>query len=210
VEPAEALRALLKGLALGFSIAAPVGPIGVLVIRRTMTRGFRSGFASGLGAASADAVYGVIAAAGLTLVSDFLVRQAFWMRLLGGGFLLVLGARIFFSRPPDPDAPPPRGGSGGDYFSTFLLTLSNPMTIIAFAAILGGLGASGGGAFRLGAFLLVLGVFSGSALWWLTLSALVGAFRARLTGGALVWVNRAAGAVIIVFAVAILLGLAAD
>ena len=204
MEPAEALRALLKGLALGFSIAAPVGPIGVLVIRRTMTRGFRSGFTSGLGAASADAVYGVIAAAGLTLVSDFLVRQAFWMRLLGGGFLLYLGARIFFSRPPDPDAPVPRGGSGGDYFSTFLLTLSNPMTIIAFVAILGGLGA--GGAFRLGAFLLVLGVFSGSALWWLTLSALVGALRARLTGGALLWVNRAAGAVIVVFAIAILAG----
>ena len=204
---AEALRALLKGLALGFSIAAPVGPIGVLVIRRTMTRGFRSGFASGLGAASADAVYGVIAAAGLTLVSDFLVRQAFWMRLLGGGFLLVLGVRIFFSRPTDPDAPPARGGSGGDYFSTFLLTLSNPMTIIAFVAILGGLGAGGGGAFRLGAFLLVLGVFSGSALWWLTLSALVGALRARLTGSALAWVNRAAGAVIVVFAIAILAGL---
>jgi threonine/homoserine/homoserine lactone efflux protein len=200
----EALGVFLKGIALGFSIAAPVGPIGVLVIRRSMARGFQAGLASGLGAASADAVYGTIAAAGLTLVADFLVRQSFWMGLLGGTFLVFLGMQIFFSRPADPNAQPDQGSPGGDYLSTFLLTLSNPMTIIAFVAILGSVGTAGNGEFRLGAFLLVLGVFSGSALWWLALSALVGFLRARLTSQTLLWVNRAAGLVIFAFAVAIL------
>jgi len=200
----ETLGVFLKGIALGFSIAAPVGPIGVLVIRRSMARGFCAGLASGLGAASADAVYGTIAAAGLTLVADFLVRQSFWMGLLGGTFLVFLGMQIFFSRPADPNAQPDQGSPGGDYLSTFLLTLSNPMTIIAFVAILGSVGAVGSGEFRLGAFLLVMGVFSGSALWWLALSALVGFLRARLTSQTLLWVNRAAGLVIFAFAVAIL------
>jgi threonine/homoserine/homoserine lactone efflux protein len=200
----DAFRVLLKGLALGFSIAAPVGPIGVLVIRRTISHGFKSGLASGLGAASADALYGTVAAAGLTLVADFLVQQSLWMGLLGGAFLTFLGLRIFFSRPPQTESPQPHNSAGGDYLSTFFLTLSNPMTIIAFVAILGGLGAVDSGAFRLGAFLIVLGVFSGSALWWLLLSALVGLLRARLTSQALLWVNRAAGLVILAFSGAIL------
>jgi len=123
---------------------------------------------------------------------------------VGGGFLLFLGISIFFSRPPNPNDPTQKVNSAGDYLSTFLLTLSNPMTIISFAAILGGLGSGGGSAFRLGAFLLVLGVFSGSALWWLTLSTVVGTFRARLTDRALLWVNRASGVVIMVFALTIL------
>ncbi len=201
---AEVLRVLLKGLALGFSIAAPVGPIGVLVIRRTMAHGFRSGLASGMGAASADALYGIVVAAGLTLVADFLVRHAFWMGLVGGGFLLFLGLRIFFSPPANPQAPQPAASASSDYLSTFLLTLSNPMSILAFVAILSGLSAADSGTFRLGAFVLVLGIFSGSALWWLLLSALVGLLRAHLTSQVLLWVNRAAGVLIVVFSVAIL------
>lgn len=193
----------LKGLALGFSIAAPVGPIGVLCIRRSMTRGFKAGLVSGLGAASADALYGTLAAAGLTLVADFLAAQSLWMGLLGGGFLLYLGASTLLSRPAEGEAQLPKGSPGGDYLSTFLLTLSNPLTIFAFVAIFSGMGATGGG-YRLGAFLLVLGVFCGSALWWLLLSALVSLLRARVTSGTLLWVNRAAGFTIIAFAVAVL------
>lgn len=196
----ESLRIILKGLLLGFSIAAPVGPIGLLCIRRTLERGIRSGLASGLGAASADAVYGAIAAAGLTLVADFLAGGQRWLGIFGGAFLLYLGARTFFNQPSAPAEARDSRSLAGDYASTFLLTLSNPMTIFAFIAIFSGFGAPASGAFRFSAFLLVLGVFSGSAFWWLTLSVLVNFLRQRLDARLLVIINKAAAVLIIAFA----------
>lgn len=196
------IQTLLKGLALGFSIAAPVGPIGVLCIRRTAERGFKAGLASGLGAASADAVYGAIAAAGLTFVAEFLVRQGTRLGLLGGAFLLYLGVRTFLSPPPQGELQEKGGSIGGDYLSTFLLTLSNPVTIFSFAAIFGGLSAEAD--FRASAFLLVLGVFLGSALWWLALSTAVNFLRGKMTDRLLLWINRAAGVVITVFGLVML------
>ena len=191
---------LAQGIVLGFSIAAPVGPIGVLCIRRTLQNGFKSGLASGLGAASADAAYGAIAAAGLTLVADFLARQQTWLGMLGGAFLLFLGVRTFRSPPPEADGGDTQVNTlGGDYLSTFLLTLSNPITILSFAALFGGLSAQGGAASQRYAFVLVLGVFIGSALWWLTLATGVSLFRSRFNQGMMRWVNRAAGVVIFVF-----------
>jgi threonine/homoserine/homoserine lactone efflux protein len=198
----ELLGLLVQGIVLGFSIAAPVGPIGVLCIRRTLQNGFKSGLASGLGAASADAVYGAIAAAGLTLAADFLAlaKQQIWLGILGGAFLLFLGVRTFLSPPPEADGQEPQTNKlGGDYLSTFLLTLSNPITIFSFAAMFGGLNAGSGAGFRTGAFVLVLGVFSGSALWWLSLSMGVSFFRNTFSRGVMRWVNRTAGAVIVVF-----------
>ena len=196
----DLLGLLAQGVVLGFSIAAPVGPIGVLCIRRTLQNGFKSGLASGLGAASADAVYGAIAAAGLTLAADFLANQQIWLGMVGGAFLLFLGVRTFRSPPPEAD----RGETGanklgGDYLSTFLLTLSNPITILSFTALFGGLSAQGGAASPGSAYLLVLGVFTGSALWWLTLATGVSLFRSRFSQGMMRWVNRIAGAVIFVF-----------
>jgi len=190
---------ILKGAALGFSIAAPVGPIGLLCIRRTAARGFRSGFFSGLGAASADAFYGTITAAGLTLVADFLVRQGDWLALLGGAFLVFLGVRTFLSEPPEAGEETGSSTAAGDYFSTFLLTLSNPLTIFSFAAMLGGLNTGAASDLRLGSFALVLGVFTGSALWWLALSTAVHFLRGLATSSILVWVNRIAGTAISVF-----------
>jgi len=205
MEPNELLGLLVQGIVLGFSIAAPVGPIGVLCIRRTLQNGFKSGLASGLGAASADAVYGAIAAAGLTLAADFLTEQQVWLGILGGAFLLFLGVKTFRSPPPDADGQVPSTNKlGGDYLSTFLLTLSNPITIFSFAAMFGGLSARSGAGFQAGAFVLVLGVFSGSALWWLGLSVSVSFFRKRFSAGVMRWVNRLAGAVIIVFGLVML------
>ena len=204
VEISQSLGIILKGLALGFSIAAPVGPIGVLCIRRTLARGFKSGLASGLGAASADAVYGTIAAAGLTLVADFLVKQQLWLGLAGGGFLLYLGVKTFRTPPPAEKGSTEKGSAGGDYLSTLLLTLSNPMTIFMFAAIFGGMSVQSGEVFYNYAFLLVLGVFMGSALWWLTLSTTVSLLREKANASWMVWVNRLAGAVIVGFGVFIL------
>jgi threonine/homoserine/homoserine lactone efflux protein len=197
----------LQGLIIGFSIAAPVGPIGILCIRRTLAEGRLTGFISGLGAASADAVYGSIAAFGLTVISTFLVNQFLWLRLVGGIFLLFLGIQTFRAKPSSRAAEARTGGLPSAFFSTFFLTLTNPMTILSFAAIFAGLGL-GHTRGNLGcAAVLVAGVFLGSAAWWLTLTALVGIFRERIDEKSLVWVNRVAGVIIVIFGLVALSGL---
>lgn len=200
----DSFKIIAQGLALGFSIAAPVGPVGVLCIRRSMAGGFRSGLASGLGAASADAIYGTIAAAGLTLIADFLVSQQFWLGLLGGGFLFYLGIKTLTRKPVFDAGKVEKSSVAGDYFSTLLLTLGNPMTIFSFAAIFSGLSAQALPVFRFSAFLLVLGVFLGSTSWWLILSGSVGLLRSHVTPSILTWVNRVSGLVILGFAVSLL------
>lgn len=204
---------ILKGLLIGFSIAAPVGPIGVLCIRRTLAEGRAAGFVSGLGAATADALYGSIAGFGLAFLSSFLVSQGFWFRLVGGAFLLYLGVRTFLARPADgsPGSPqgPVRRSLAGAYASTLLLTLANPMTILSFAAIFAGLGiGSQTPGDYLSAATLVLGVFAGSATWWFILSFAAGLLRSRFSRRGLAWVNRLSGAVIAGFGIAALASLA--
>jgi len=200
----DSLKIIAQGLLLGFSIAAPVGPVGVLCIRRSMVGGFRSGLASGLGAASADAIYGTIAAAGLTLIADFLISRQFWLGLLGGAFLFYLGIKTITSKTVFEAVKEEKTSVAGDYFSTLLLTLSNPMTIFSFAAIFSGMSAQALPVFRFSAFLLVLGVFLGSASWWLILSGSVGLLRSRVTPSILTWVNRVSGLVILGFALYLL------
>jgi threonine/homoserine/homoserine lactone efflux protein len=196
----------LEGIIIGFAIAAPVGPIGVLCIRRTLAEGRASGFVSGLGAATADAVYGATAAFGLSLITDFLLGGASWLRLVGGAFLLFLGVKTLFARPAERAAEARGGGLPGAYASTFFLTLTNPTTILSFAAIFAGLGVTGAND-ALSAALLVLGVFLGSAAWWLVLSGGTGLFRPKLSAGGLRWVNRVSGTIIAAFGVLALSGL---
>jgi threonine/homoserine/homoserine lactone efflux protein len=192
---------VLRGLLLGFSIAAPVGPIGVLCIRRTLSAGRGMGLASGLGAATADATYGAIAAFGLTVVSGFLLSQQLWLRLLGGAFLCYLGVRTFLAAPATEAASVGGGGLAGAYVSTFFLTITNPLTILSFAAIFAGLGLGASGTDAGAALGLVLGVFLGSALWWLLLSGGVSLLRARFDLRAMRWVNRGSGLLILGFGV---------
>lgn len=192
----------LKGLIIGFSIAAPVGPIGVLCMRRSLADGGIAGFVSGLGAATADALYACVAGFGLTFISHFLIRQQFGFRLAGGGFLCYLGARTFLATPAAKKAPADANGLVADYASTFFLTLTNPMTIISFAAVFAGLGLMETGEDYLSAGLLVSGVFLGSTLWWLVLSGGVSIFRSRLTDPGLRWINRIAGVIVIAFGLA--------
>ena len=198
----------LRGLAIGFGIAAPVGPIGVLCIRRTLADGRAVGFASGLGAATADAMYGAVAAFGLTLVSTALVGQRVWLQAAGGIFLCYLGVRTWMAAPAAATEASRRGsGLVSAWASTFVLTLTNPATILSFVAIFAGLGlGAGAGGYRPAA-LMVLGVFLGSALWWLLLSTGVGYFRTALTRQGLRWVNRLAAAVITAFGIGALVGL---
>ena len=197
------LPPFLKGLLLGFSIAAPVGPIGVLCIRRTLADGRLTGFLSGLGAATADLIYGCIAAFGLTAVSSLLVRGQPVLRLVGGLFLVYLGLRTFLSAVAErPAETPPGAGLFAAYASTFFLTLTNPMTILSFAAVFAGLGLAGQGSGFFSAAWLVAGVFCGSALWWLLLSGGVSLVRRKFTLPGLRWVNRISGAIISIFGLA--------
>ncbi len=188
-----------RGLVLGFTIAAAVGPISLLTIRRTLAHGRLYGLASGLGVALADATYGGIAAFGLTAVTSILVGARVVLGLVGGLFLLVLAWRTMTSRPAAVAVADDRPGLAGAFLSIFGLTMTNPMTILSFAAIFAGLGVVGrGGA---DAALLTLGVFCGSLSWWLILTTAVSALRARVTVRVLTWVNRVSGAVLLGFAI---------
>lgn len=193
-----------RGLVLGFSIAAPVGPIGILCIQRTLNRGQLHGFVSGLGAATADAVYGSIAAFGLTAVTRYLVEQTEWLRFVGAIFLCYLGIKTFLTRSAVFFQITPTGGWLSAYASTFVLTLTNPMTILAFAAIFAGLGLAETTQNYASAGLLVAGVFTGSALWWLFLSSGATLFRHKFDARRLTWINKGAGVIIVVFGLLIL------
>jgi threonine/homoserine/homoserine lactone efflux protein len=196
VEGVTNISFLLRGFIIGFSIAAPVGPIGVLCIRRTLAEGRASGLVSGLGAATADAIYGCIAGFGLTFISSLLISQQAGFRLVGGAFLCYLGLKTFLARPAEQAAPAKGYGLVGAYASTLFLTLANPMTILSFAAIFAGLGVGSASGNYVFAGLLVSGVFMGSALWWLILSSTVGMLRTRFNPNGLRWVNRISGIVI--------------
>lgn len=198
---------LVKGLAIGFSIAAPVGPIGMLCIRRTLGDGRVAGLLSGLGAATADAIYGCIAGFGVVFASNILLTQQVWLRLVGGLFLCYLGARTFLASPEERISAANPLGLAGIYLSTFFLTLTNPMTIISFAAIFAALGVGNTSGSYISAVTLVVGVFVGSALWWLILSSIVSLFRSKLKPGWLKWVNRLSGLVILGFGVLAILSL---
>jgi threonine/homoserine/homoserine lactone efflux protein len=217
MESSSLLSVLARGLLIGFSIAAPVGPIGILVIRRSLDKGWRAGLVSGLGAASADAVYGSIAALGLTAISVFLIHQGTLLRLIGGAFLVYLGVRTFLSRPAntppqatDKISPPGESGIASAYISTFFLTITNPLTILSFTAVFAGLGlASSTSDSAASALTLVMGVFGGSAAWWFILSGLTSLFRSRfLRPAAMVWVNRISGLILIGFGLAALVSVA--
>ena len=193
---------LLKGAVLGFSIAAPVGPIGLLCIQRSVTNGRWAGLACGLGAATADAFYGAVAAFGLTAVSSVLLRMQTPLQLFGGLFLVYLGLATLRQQPAAQAAHLENSPRLTRLFaSTCLLTLANPMTILSFGAVFAGLGLGtelvGAG----GAFSLVLGVFVGSALWWCFLSSSAAWLGSRLTPARLRRVNLLAGIIILVFAI---------
>lgn len=190
----------VKGLGIGFAVAAPVGPIGMLCIRTTLERGRLAGFCAGLGAAVADTIFAAIGALGLRLIIGFVSQFSLWFKIIGGLFLVAFGAHLG-SRKPDIHAGedtevPPRLWQ--DFVLTLGLTLANPTTILSFVGIFAG--ASGLNGFTGEAIpVLIVGVFLGSAAWWLTLSAIVGMIHHMISPETMLWINRGAGAILVLF-----------
>ena len=197
----------LKGLILGFAIAAPVGPIGVLCIQRTLNKGRLNGFISGLGAATADAFYGAIAGFGLTFLSNLLLGSIFWLRLFGGIFLLYLGIRTIVTKPVDTQKSSDNLELMNAYSSTLFLTLTNPTTVFSFLAVFAGFGLVGTASNYLSASSFVLGVFLGSAFWWLILSTLMDYMKSKFNISLILKINILSGILILSFGLVALVSL---
>lgn len=197
------LLTFFRGAVIGLSIGAPLGPVGLICLRRLLNQGVLPGLMSGLGAATADAAFGAITGFGLTFLTGPLMSHQGWLRITGGIVLCALGVRCVFTRPL---LVMDRGGRIGmlrAYTSVLLLTFTSPATVLSFFALFAALGG-GAEAGRLSVGLLVLGVFVGSAFWWVLLATGTGALRHHLTPNGLAWVNRVSGVLIAAFGVAVL------
>ncbi len=202
-----AIRFFIEGLIIGIVVAVPVGPMGLLCVNRALSGGPTYGLFSGLGVATADALAAGIAILGLTLVSTFLIDQQTWLRLIGGGFLFYLGVKVFRTRPVTQASLADRNGLIGAYMSTFLLTFTNPLTIVSFVAIYAGWGIQSLQGNYFSAGFLTVGVFAGSAFWWVLLSGSIAAFREKFSRSGLRWIHKISGTIIAGFGLAILLTL---
>jgi threonine/homoserine/homoserine lactone efflux protein len=195
---------LLKGVMVGIVIAVPVGPVGVTCVRRTIFAGKSAGFISGLGAATADAIFGFIAAFGLTFISDWLIGYHQWLRIAGGCYLLYVGGSALFTKPDVRAGLERQETLFRDYLSTFALTLTNPVTILAFLGIFSALGLSGDEATPGRAAILVLGVWLGSLLWWMGLSFGLTSLFSSVEPDHLQWINRGSGIILFLSGAALL------
>ncbi|EOP73414.1 MULTISPECIES: LysE family translocator [Bacillus] len=190
---------LLKGLIIGFSIAAPVGPIGILCIRRTLENGKVVGFMSGLGAATADGLYSLIAGLSLTVITNYLINQQLWFQLIGGIFLGYFGVKTYKSKPSNTLTKSKNEQNIKAYASTFFLTLTNPVTILSFIALFSGLGIANSDIDLMEKLILVLGVFLGLILWWLFLSIVVSLLKNRINAYSLIIINKTSGLILLLF-----------
>ena len=201
----DTLLFFVKGVAAGFVIAAPVGPVGALCVRRTLARGVTAGYATGLGAAIADTFYGIIAVYGLTFITGLLLDNQFWFRLIGGGVLCVLAVKTYLVGPAERRTSASETMTG-DFFSALLITGTNPVTLVAFGMVFAAIGVFAAGEELEWAEALIVGVFVGSSLWWATLTGISSVFRAALGSGGLRGVNRVSSAVILVSGIVVLIG----
>ncbi|MAN61714.1 MAG: lysine transporter LysE [Parvibaculum sp.] len=203
----DILVLILSGLLIGVAVAAPIGPVNLICIRRTLKYGMLNGFASGAGAAVGDGMFAIAAAFGVTAVISFVTAYSGWLQLVGGVFLLGLGVRTWFDHPHLDDKLPE--GSLGDLLPvisvTFFLTITNPATMLGFVAIFGGVAD-----FTIGtedymrASILVASVIGGSVLWWAAITGFVSLFRDRMTDTGLALLNKASAAIIVLFGAGIL------
>lgn len=193
------LGSLLEGFLIGFLIAVPVGPIGILCIRHSLLRGMTYGFVCGLGAAFADAVYGAVAGFGVTAVAHIMSEYRVWFQIFGALFLIYIGLRTLLYHAHEEYTTPGKTSYFSVFLTTFFLTLTNPMTIIAFAGIYAALGIGVDDEGMLPALLVTCGVFLGSALWWFLLSGVSAMLGRRLQVKTMSMLNKISGIIIIAF-----------
>jgi threonine/homoserine/homoserine lactone efflux protein len=193
------LELLIRGAICGVIIAAPVGPVNVICVQRTITKGWRSGLISGFGSMLADSVYGAIAGFSVSFVIGWLIREQFWIRLFGGMLLIGIGL-WYFRREPASIKEEREESEQSDWVSTFLLTATNPTTVLSFMAVQAVLGLAESRPAWMTLF-VVLGIAAGTMLWWFGLTGVVNHFRDRVTDRFMFWMNRAGGAAICLFGV---------
>jgi arginine exporter protein ArgO len=201
------LLLFIKGIAVGFAIAAPIGPVGVLCIQRSLTKGVLYGLVSGMGAAVADATFGAIATFGVSFVADFLDRQRFWFQLGGGGLLLGMGLHTVLAKWRPPSARPGADDFAHDWATTFLLTITNPITIFSLTAVFVAVGIAAGTETLLGSGLVVAGVFLGSMLWWTVLCGGVSFFHGQVPDAYLRWIRTVSGIIMLIFGAGVMVHL---
>jgi len=202
----------IKGLIVGFLASIPLGPVGVLCIQRTINKGRISGVISGMGAATVDSFFALVAALGLTYIINFIEEQHFFIQLIGGGVLVFLGIKIFTTNPIKQIRRHRRKKNKliEDYFSVLFLTLSNPLAVFLFVAAFAGIGMVTSKDSSLKSSMIVIGVFAGAMAWWAILTFLIDLFRKRFRLKQLWWINKIAGVIIIIFGVAAMLSVFVD
>ncbi len=201
----EPLVFFVKGIAAGFAVAAPVGAVAVLCIRRTIANGLLSGIATGTGAALADMFYGVIAAYGVGFITDILYAHQTPFRVVGGLVLIAMAARMMLSRQPD------QGGSvagnlAGDFLSALVITITNPMTLLAFGVVFAAIGVASASESASAELSLVAGVLAGALAWWLALAGMTALCNRFVGDFPVLWVNRVSAALIFACGAFILIG----
>ncbi len=201
---------ILSGLAIGIIVAAPIGPVNLICIRRTLAFGPVNGFLSGLGAALGDSVFGIVTAFGLTAIAQLIKGFYVPLQIVGGLMLIGFGVHTFFARPKKRALDETNADKGastlvGAIVSTFALTITNPATLFGFTALFAGLGSLIGEKPRfVEAAVLVGGVAGGSVAWWFTITTIVGLFHKNIDDNVMTWINRAMGCAITLFALAVL------
>ncbi len=193
------LQYIIKGIIIGLAVSIPLGPIGVLIIQKTIQKGRLAGFVSGMGAAVADTLYATVAALGLSVVINFIKAQEFYLQIIGSIFLIFLGARIYFSNPIKQLRAQYRGGKRGmlgDFLSTFFLTASNPITVFVFIGIFAGASVFKREPNLQDHLILISSVTLGCVLWWFSLSTIINVFRKKFRLKQLFWINRTAGIIV--------------
>jgi threonine/homoserine/homoserine lactone efflux protein len=190
------LTFFIKGIIVGIVITAPIGPVGALVVQRTINEGRTAGIISGFGSAAGDAVYAAIVAFGLTFISEMLMQREAWVHMIGGIILFVFGVRVYFSKPSPYSENKAARSHFGLFGSAFLLTLSNPMVILSILALFAVIGIHNPGNYYRTAGLLVAGIFTGCAFLWTVLCYVISNIRGRLSDRGLVIVNKVTGIVI--------------
>lgn len=199
----------IKGIIIGLLVSAPLGPIGIMCIQRTLNRGYMAGFVSGLGAAVADTIFAVIAGFGLTIIINFIQEKHIYFQILGGIFVLYIGYRIFNTNPVKQLRIQRLSKTklSQDFASIFLLTLSNPMAIFLFVAIMAALKVANELLSLFELFILIAGTAGGAILWWFILASVANRFRKRIRLKSIWWLNKITGSVVFLFGLVVILSI---